>query len=77
MHRCFFELSNSIPTLLKISRSGCSCKRSRGGRWGGEFVFRPGRLGFAYFYQTQDSLREEMCEFQGIDEFEKLQKNFA
>ena len=55
-----------------MSRKSSSRKNIKGGGWKGELVFEPGIS--TSFYLTQGSLIEEMSEFNGIDEFEELEK---
>lgn len=58
-----------------MSGSGKSSRSGKGGKvgeWGGELVYDFGQ--FTSFHLTQDFLSGKMCEFEGIDEFERLQK---
>ena len=54
-----------------MSGSGKPSRSGKGGEWGGELVYDPGQ--FTSFHLTPLFLTGKMCEFEGIDEFERLQ----
>lgn len=54
-----------------MSGSGKPNRSGKGGEWGGELVYDPGQ--FTSFHLTPNFLTGKMCEFEGIDAFERLQ----
>lgn len=54
-----------------MSGSGKPSRSGKGGEWGGELVYDPGQ--FTSFHLTPNFLTGKMCEFEGIDAFERLQ----
>lgn len=54
-----------------MSGSGKPSRSGKGGEWRGELVYDPGQ--FTSFHLTPNFLTGKMCEFEGIDAFERLQ----